>query len=247
MFDAGADEPLLDLEDAVPPDRKDAARHLVHEAISTRPAWVRINQPVTLLCELDLRAVAGNAKGLRLPKVERAADVLWVRERAPGVDLSCTIETARGVMAALDIASVEGVRNLVYGGVDMSLDLGVDPASTEATLYVRSHLVVASRTARIGPPIDGVWTNLTDQDGLRTSAERARSLGFFGKSALHPRQVEVINQVFTPTDKELMWARSVVSAFMASDGAATKTESGEFVDLPVAERARRLLEIGGSR
>ena len=247
VFDSDADEPLLDLEDAVPPDRKEVARRLVSEAISTRPAWVRINQPMTPICELDLNAVARNAKGLRLPKVERAAEVQWVRDRAPGVDLSCSIETARGVMAAFEIAMSDGVRNLVYGGVDMCLDLGFDATTTESTLYVRSHLVVVSRAARIGPPIDGVWTDLADLGGLRKSAEGARSLGFFGKSALHPRQVEIINQVFTPTDEQVSWARSVMSAFEASGGSATTTESGEFVDLPIAERARRVLEIVGAK
>jgi citrate lyase subunit beta/citryl-CoA lyase len=82
---------------------------------------------------------------------------------------------------------------------------------------------------------------LDDDDGLRREAEFARRLGFFGKSALHPRQVPIINSVFASTPEELAWANKVLSAFEASGGAATRTADGEFVDLPVAERARRLL------
>lgn len=82
---------------------------------------------------------------------------------------------------------------------------------------------------------------LYDDDGLRKEAEAARQLGFFGKSAIHPRQVPIIHEVFAPTPQELEWAKRVLSAFDASGGAATRTAEGEFVDLPVAERARRLL------
>ena len=110
------------------------------------------------------------------------------------------------------------------------------------TLYARSHLVVCSRAAGIGPPIDSVFPHLADEAELRAQAEFARSLGFFGKSAIHPRQLPVLHAVFTPTERDLAWAREVVAAFEAADGAAVALPDGEFVDLPVAQRARRLLE-----
>jgi citrate lyase subunit beta/citryl-CoA lyase len=163
-----------------------------------------------------------------------------VAERAPGKPIICAIESARGLLAAAEIAAAPGVAHLAMGGVDLQQDLATD-GSNLATLYARSHLVVCSRAARIGPPIDSVFPRLADDDELRAQAEFARSLGFFGKSAIHPRQLPVLHAVFTPTERELAWAREVVAAFAAADGAALRLPDGEFVDLPVAQRAERLL------
>ncbi len=252
VFDAGADVVLLDLEDAVPPDIKDRAREMVAEVAAARPCWVRVNRARTELCERDLDAVAGSALGLRIPKVESAEEVAWVAERAPEVLLDCTIESARGVLAAFEIASASACALLSYGGIDLAVDLGIAGGDDE-TLYARSYLVAAARAASKPPPSDGVHPLLEDDDGLRKEAEAARRLGFFGKSAIHPRQVpiinavfaptpqEFINAVFAPTPQELAWATRVLAAFEAAGGAATRTADGEFVDLPVAERARRLL------
>ena len=243
VFDSGADEALIDLEDAVPPDQKARARALAAEALASHPAWVRVNQPGTVECAADLAAVGGVARGLRLPKVESAAAVAWVRERLGGRDvpLTAAVESASAVLRALEIASAPGVVNLAFGNVDFGLELNVDPSDDQATLYARSHLVVASRAAGIEPPSDGVWVHYRDPDGLRETALRARRLGFFGKSAIHPSQVPIINEVFSPTAAELHWARRVVAAFEVSGGAATRLDDGEMVDVPVAERARWLL------
>jgi len=245
VFDAGADAVMLDLEDAVPPEAKQAARRMVAEALLGRPAWVRVNAPRTALCEADLAAVADVAYGVRIPKAESAGDVAWVAERAPGKPLICAIESARGVLAAAEIAAVPGVRHLAMGGVDLARDLNAGSGNLQ-TLHVRSHLVVASRAAGIAPPIDSVYAHLDDETGLREQAEFARSLGFFGKSAIHPRQLPVLHEVFTPTGQELAWARDVLAAFDAAGGAALRLPSGEFVDLPVAERARRVLQLAES-
>src|SRR3981081_3202883 len=105
VFDAGADIVLLDLEDAVPPQLKDRARDLVAQVAAERSCWVRVNRPRSDECERDLAALAGVAKGLRLPKVEAASDVDWVAQRAPGMPLECTIESALGLLAAFEIAS----------------------------------------------------------------------------------------------------------------------------------------------
>ena len=131
------------------------------------------------------------------------------------------------------------------GGVDLQRDLNTTGGNLQ-TLYARSHLVLASRAAGIEPPIDSVYPQLDDPDGLRDQAEFARSLGFFGKSAIHPRQIDILHQVFTPTGSEIAWAQQVVAAFDAAGGEAFQLPSGEFVDLPVADRARRLLQIAGS-
>jgi citrate lyase subunit beta/citryl-CoA lyase len=246
VFEAGADAVMLDLEDAVPPDAKDTARQMVAEALVDHPAWVRVNAARTELCEADLAAVGGWAFGIRIPKTESADDVHWVAERAPGKPLICAIESARGVLAAAEIAAAPGVWHLAMGGVDLQNDLNAGNGNLQ-TLYVRSHLVVMSRAAGLEPPIDSVWPRLDDEAGLREQATFARSLGFFGKSAIHPRQLPILHEVFTPSERELGWAREVVAAFEAAGGAALRLPGGEFVDLPVARRARRLLELAATR
>jgi citrate lyase subunit beta/citryl-CoA lyase len=242
VFEAGADIVLLDLEDAVPPHMKDRAREMVAAAVASRTCWVRVNRARTVECERDLEAVAGAVSGLRVPKVESAEDVAWVAQRAPGVPLDCTIESARGVVAALEIASAPACSLLSYGGLDLAADLGIGGGETE-TLFARSFLVVAARAAGKPPPSDGVYPMLDDDEGLRAEAEAARRLGFYGKSAIHPRQLSVIHDVYEPVAEELEWARQVLSAFERSGGAATKTATGQFVDEPLARRARQILGL----
>ena len=166
VFRAGADAVMLDLEDAVPPEAKDTARAMVAEALLDQPAWVRINAARTDWCAADLDALAGRALGIRIPKVESAAEVYWVTDRVPGTPIICAIETARGVLAAQEIAATPGVRFLAMGGVDLQRDLNTTGGNLQ-TLYTRSHLVLASRAAGIEPPIDSVYPLLDDTDGLR--------------------------------------------------------------------------------
>ena len=240
VFDAGADVVLLDLEDAVPPDIKDRARDMVAAVVAKRECWVRVNRAGTEECERDLAAVARLASGIRVPKVESAAEVAWVAERAPGVLLDCTIESARGVIAAFEIASAPACALLSYGGLDLAADLGI-PGGNHETLFARSYLVTAARASGKPAPSDGVYPMLDDDDGVRREAAAARRLGFFGKSAIHPRQIPIIHEVFAPVEEELAWATHVLAVFDAAGGAATRTADGEFVDKPVAERARRIL------
>ena len=246
VFKAGADAVMLDLEDAVPPHAKAQARSMVADVLTDRSAWVRINAVGTELAAADLEAVTGLAAGIRIPKVESARDVEWVHDRAPDTPLICAIESARGILAAQEIASAPGVRHLSLGGIDLRRDLGATDGNLQ-TLYARSHLVVVSRAAGLDPPIDSVYAHLDDDAGLRAQAEFAHSLGFFGKSAIHPRQLPVLHDVFTPSPGELEWAHTVLDAFDAAAGEAVKLPDGEFVDLPVADRARRLLQLAGRR
>ena len=245
VFDAGADAVILDLEDAVPPDAKPAARSLVAETLANRVAWVRVNAVRSPAAEADLDAIAGLTAGIRIPKVESAEDVQWVADRAPVTPLICAIENARGVLAAAEIASVAGVRHLSIGGVDLRHDLNAGDGNLH-TLYVRSHLALVSRAAGLAPPIDSVYARLEDDEGLREQATFARSLGFFGKSAIHPRQLPAIHDAFSPTADEIAWAREVVDAFERSCGEALRLPGGDFVDVPVARRAQRLLELAAA-
>jgi citrate lyase subunit beta/citryl-CoA lyase len=249
VFTAGADAVMLDLEDAVPPDAKDTARRMIADALVDAPpevpAWVRVNAARTDLCAADLDAVAERAHGIRIPKTESADDVAWVAARAPGKPIICAIESARGVLAAPEIAAAPGVQYLAMGGVDLQQDLNTTGGNAQ-TLYVRSYLVIVSRAAGLEPPIDSVYPRLDDETGLHEQAEFARSLGFSGKSAIHPRQLPVLHRVFTPTAREIAWAHEVVEAFTAAGGAGLRLPSGEFVDLPVARRAQRVLEAAAS-
>jgi citrate lyase subunit beta/citryl-CoA lyase len=244
VFLAGADAVILDLEDAVPADAKDRARTLVAAAVARRPALVRVNPPRTAACAADLEAVAVHAAAVRIPKCESAEDVAWVAARVPGVPLVPAIETARGVLAAQEIAAAPGVAHLSIGGLDLLRDLYAGDGNLPM-LYVRSHLVVVSRAAGLPPPVDSVYPLIDDDAGLREQAEFVRSLGFAAKSAIHPRQVPILNEVFAPSERDLEWAREVLAAFEASGHGGTRLPNGEFVDLPVAQRARRLLEIAG--
>jgi citrate lyase subunit beta / citryl-CoA lyase len=251
VFDAGADAVMLDLEDAVPPKAKAAARAMVAAALRERSAWVRVNAVRSADCAADLEAVGGLAAGIRIPKVESPDDVAWVGDRAPGTPLICAIESARGILAAPEIATAPGVRHLSVGGVDLRRDLNAGDGD-QPMLYARSRIVVASRAAGLAPPIDSVYPHVGDEPGLRAQAEHGRTLGFFGKSAIHPRQLAVLHEVFTPAEEEVAWAREVVDAFMAAGGEPLRLDSGEFVDVPVAERARRVLALaetvaGGQR
>jgi citrate lyase subunit beta/citryl-CoA lyase len=242
---SGADAVVLDLEDAVPPDLKEDARGVVARSLAESATVVRINPVGTPECDRDLDAVAGLAAAIRVPKCERPEDVARVVAASPGTALICAIETARGVLAAAEIAAVDGVENLSIGGVDMRTDLRAGPGNA-AMAHVRAHLVVVSRAYDLDPPIDSVYAGLADLDGLRSEACFSRDLGFFGKSVIHPRQLAVVHEVFTPSEADVAHARAVFAAFQASHGAATRTEDGEFVDVPVVARALQLLALAGA-
>ena len=194
-FDHGADVVVFDLEDGVPPDRKDEARELVAGALRERPAWVRVNPAGTAASEADLAAVRGLAAGLRLPKTSSPDDARWLLDRIAGVPVICSIESAQGVAAAPAIAAVAGVRTLSLGSRDLTADLGCADAWDEL-LDARSALVAACRAAGIAGPVDSVYYAADDPSGLRSAARAARGLGFSGKSTLWPAQVAAINDAF---------------------------------------------------
>jgi citrate lyase subunit beta / citryl-CoA lyase len=244
VFTAGADAVILDLEDAVPEDAKDRARQMVAETVRTHRALVRVNPPGSAEIAADVDAVAPYAAAIRIPKCESPDDVAWVAERAPGMPLVPAIETARGVLAAQEIATAPFVAHMSIGGLDLLRDLYAG-AGALPMLYVRSHLVVVSAAAGLPPPVDSVYPLIDDDAGLRAEAEFVRSLGFAAKSAIHPRQIPILHEVFAPSARDLEWAGEVLAAFEAGGRGATRLPNGEFVDLPVAQRAQRLLEIAG--
>jgi len=236
----------IDLEDAVPQDQKADARARTVEFLSTiEPAGrsrvsVRINAVRTRVAEEDLSAVAGTGVGIRVPKVEAPGDLDWVAVRAGEAPLLATIETARGLVAAPEIAAFPGVVRLGLGGLDLIRDLGCgdDPL---ALLFARSALVVASRAAGLPGPINSVFPQLNDEAGLERHTRHAASLGFGAQSLVSPRQIATVHRVFSPGLAEKAWAIEVLEAFDAAGGQATASATGEFIDLPVARRAAEVI------
>jgi len=231
---SGAGAVILDLEDAVAPEAKPAARNAVCQWLREHAgaAWVRINGSDTEFFEEDLRVLAGvRALGVMLPKAESALEL--------GMPVIPLIESAVGLWNALEIARGPRVERLAFGSVDFQLDAGIQ-GEEEALLFARSQLVLVSRIARLASPIDGVTVQIGDTAQLEHDVARARTLGFGAKLCIHPNQVDIVERGLAPTEEELRWARAVVSAAGQAGGNAVRLE-GKLIDLPVVERARRLL------
>jgi len=270
VFAAGADAVVLDLEDAVPSEQKEASRDRVRAALETAfgrelsgkrapQAWVRINALDTECWQADVKAVVVSGLfGVRVPKCEsvegldRLHRALLDAELEAGLEagairITATLESAAGVLQAHALARHPRVDLFAFGSTDFMADIGADPeAESKATLWARSQLVAQSRAAGLAPPIAPVWTRLGDGDGLAQSTRECRQLGFFGRSCIHPSQVAVIHRVFTPTETELSSARRILAAWETarqSGGAVTVDETGRFVDPAVLRRARRILQL----
>lgn len=260
---SGADALILDLEDSVPLQEKTRARAALVEALREppgHPTYVRINALSTpsALDEL-LEIGAAVPTGVMLPKVGAASDLHiadWILaqvERRRGVpegsiELLPIIETGRGVAAAEPIArAVKRVTRLMLGAADLGLDMNLDlDAETGVLAQARFALALASRVAGLLPPLDTPILDLQDAEKLRNSAINARAAGFGGKACIHPAQVPIVNEVFTPSAAELEQARKVIAAFEKAEreGAAALVVDGAMIDYPVVERARRLLASG---
>ncbi|HEY7595837.1 MAG TPA: CoA ester lyase [Actinophytocola sp.] len=233
---AGADVVVVDLEDAVAPADKAAARaHAVAWLAAGNEAVVRVNAAGTPWHAEDVAALAGAP--LMLPKAEHAADV----ERA-GPVVVALVESAAGVAAAREVCGAAGVVRVAFGSIDLAAELGVDPASHTALLHARSALVLAAAAAGGPPPVDGVTTALDDPAAIRRDTAHAVELGFTGKLCVHPRQIEPVHAALRPSEEDIEWARRVLAASAA--GSATAVD-GRLVDRPVVLRARRLLSRAG--
>jgi citrate lyase subunit beta/citryl-CoA lyase len=265
VFATDADAVVLDLEDAVAPGRKADARRLVAATLARRgriprpQVFVRINAVDTGLWADDLEAVTCAAlDGIRVAKVERRDDLeqvsavldrLEVERHLPAgaIGLVATIETAAGVMRAAEIAGAPRLRGFTFGAADFVRDIaGQSSADETETLYARSHLVLVSRLADLQPPVAAVYTKIGDLEDLRRATEAARRLGFFGRSCIHPSQVPVVHEVFTPTRVDVERARAIVEAFdraVQHGTGALAMPDGQFVDRAVAGRARAVLAL----
>lgn len=241
---SGAHAVIVDLEDAVSPQEKEAARSAVSAALRTeQPAHVRINGADTEWFRDDVemcRAAGDGIAAIMLPKAERVEDLAWVTSRVgPQVSLLPLIETAQGMWKAEAIARQDGVQRLAFGSIDFQADVGIN-GDGEELLYFRSQLVLVSRVAGIMAPLDGVTTTIEDAQRLRADTLKAYRLGFGGKFCIHPRQVETVNACFRPSAEEARWARHVLEAAAGANGAAVSVD-GKMVDKPVLLRAQAIL------
>ena len=264
---SGADALILDLEDSVAPSGKAAARRVTAEFMAAtasepkRPRLiVRVNALTTGMTDGDLDGVmAGAPDAILLPKTVGGADVahlgakLAVREAefgfadgATGI-IALATETAQGVFALGTLAGASRrLSGVTWGGEDLSAvvgaeaNRGTDGLYTDPYRIVRALALLAAAAAEVDP-IDSVYTNFRDLEGLAAECREARRDGFVAKMAIHPAQVPVINEAFTPTAETIARARRIVEAFEANPDAGVVGIDGEMVDMPHLKRAQRLL------
>ena len=258
-----ADELVLDLEDSVPAECKQEARAAVAEALAgcewaSATVSVRINGTSTPWFADDVMAVARAGERLDsvvVPKAESPDELRRVAalvseaasagDRERPIGLQALIESARGLRDVNEIAeATPRLEALILGPADMSVSLGfASPRDGTRWDFVRGAVLVAARAAGL-QAIDGPYLELSDAAGLRASAARARELGFDGKWALHPDQIEPLNQLFSPTTEEVERARSILETLASAGGGAMMLD-GEMIDEASRKRAEALLARAG--
>ncbi|WP_152363706.1 HpcH/HpaI aldolase/citrate lyase family protein [Microlunatus speluncae] len=247
---SGADQVIIDLEDAVAPDRKDYARDAVREflagpAVET-PIAVRPNGAGTRWHDQDLIMLAASPAlaALRLPKVERIDELDRIAasfaDRDQPVSITALIETGFAVEHAYRIAGHRAVTGIALGELDLRAELGL---STESGLdWIRVRVVVAARAAGLPAPQQAVYPDVADLAGLADSCRAGAALGFCGRTAIHPRQLPVIRKAYAPAPDAVDQARAVLAALGGGVGVAVLPD-GRMIDEAVAVEARRVLEL----
>jgi citrate lyase subunit beta/citryl-CoA lyase len=261
-----ADRVIIDLEDAVAVRQKAKTRSPVRDKVivhKDRGVLVRVNGLETDFCIGDLKAIlVKELGGLVLPKTENSHHVAEIHrligdlEKTQGLQAGSTpvillVESALGVQNIFQISSAATEVNreflIALGAADYALDMGIEITKDGRELiYPRSRIAVACRAAGIAPPLDTPFMiDLKDIDALKNDAQRAKQLGFQGKLCIHPNQIEPCHVIFTPSREEISFARRVVDAFEAEEagGSAAIQVDGKFVDYPVVERCRRILQL----
>lgn len=253
----GADGLILDLEDSVAPEHKHAARYLVRNGLRClefggAERMVRINQGALGLEDLDC-ILPHNVHVVLVPKAESAEELRAIDARIAarlgedhGVLLMPIIESAKGAWFAYDIAAAaKSVVALAIGLEDYTADIGTQRTNEgKESLWMRQAVINAARAAGV-QPIDTVFSDVADSDGLRQSVLEARSFGFDGKGCIHPRQIQVIHDAFAPTPKEIDRAVRIVRAFDAARarGLAAVSLGSKMIDPPVVKRALQMVEL----
>ncbi|MBT3917061.1 MAG: CoA ester lyase [Rhodospirillaceae bacterium] len=244
----------IDLEDAVADDAKDAVRAEAISVVADRPSdekteiWLRINSVRSAEGMADIIALAEAdhaPDGLMLPKISSPEEIRILRDvlSAKHSDLKFhpLIETTEGLKWAYEIAkSSHKIGSLVFGGFDMSASLRVEPG-WNSLLYARQQLVLAAANAKVDL-LDMPFFGLDDPDGLREEADAALEIGFTGKCAIHPKQIDIINDVFSPSAEEIAKAIDLIAKYEAQDKAFVEID-GVLMEKPIVERLYRTLSI----
>lgn len=255
----GADALILDLEDAVAPQEKDAARLLVAQALKTvdygtSEKVVRINPLDTFACQ-DIKAIVPcRPDALLVPKVERPEDIAEVARQVaaaeqPGqtpVKLIALLETPAGIAESYRIAKADGrVVALAFGAEDYTAALGAKRTKEGTEIFSARTTVVNSAAAAGIQSIDTPFTDVNDRAGLLADTELAKRLGFKGKLSINPRQLDDIHKVFNPSSQDIAWAARVIKAIRKAEaeGSGVASLDGKMVDAPIVARAERILYL----
>ena len=263
----GADVLILDIEDSVSPGRKPVARNMIREYLSSASRdgaalWVRINGLHTPYWAEDVEAaMAGSVDGIVLPKPRSPADVFAVAELMDGLEdekrpepaaiLALAGETARGLMSLHEYRpGAPRLTALSWGSEDLGTDVGAlrrrrSDGSLLPLYEIARSLTLAAATVAEVDAIEAVYADFRNLEGFRRFAEEALELGYVGGAAIHPAQVEILNEVFTPSEAQLAEAREVVAAFARSGETGVMSIGGRMVDQPHLEQARKLLRRFG--
>ncbi len=243
---SGADQVIIDLEDAVPVARKTAARTATAQWLNAdRPVIVRVNSVDTewFVNDIELARNPGVC-GLMIPKAETLSAELLLLCSTHQKFIIPMIETAIGFQNLSAIAATAQVQRIAFGSIDFQVDLGI-PGEGDALLFFRSQLVLQSRLGNLQAPLDGVTVDINSDQQLDADAQYAKLLGFGAKLCIHPRQVEPVNRVFSPSPEEITWATRVLQAISGSDGAAVAVD-GKMVDRPVLLKAQRIQALAAN-
>lgn len=257
-----ADCIILDLEDAVSPEHKDRARSMATETLitsfdskagSAKPIIIRINAPSSPWFDKDLSAIANATKssasnfaGVRIPKTEDTHTVVTAAKAlGEGTALHLLIESALGLARLNELANAHPqVASLSLGEADLKADLGW--TNDLALDLVRVQLTIVSRAANLSQPSASVFTNVKDTNALIDSTERFKSLGFFGRSVIHPIQISPVNDVFTPTESEVAHAREILAEAHSMSELSTSAflrADGKFIDPALIRQAQSTVDL----
>ncbi len=252
--DANPDAVILDLEDAVHPNSKATARLAIRAWQESAPAtlcqrYIRLNSVGSSFFHQDLAWLSevpypARCAGIFLPKAESPETLSLVVERLLAwnaeLQIVAIIETAKGLQQVEAIAGVRGLARLAFGSLDFSLDINCSQIP-EAFLFARNRIVLASRTADLPAPIDGVTPSISDMAAVEQESHYARSLGFGAKLCIHPSQLTTVHRAFLPDALQLAWADRVLAA--VAGGSHAFQVDGEMVDLPLIEYAQRIHDV----
>ncbi len=257
------DSIMLDLEDAVAEKEKDAARYSLFHALREIDyrgveRVVRINGLDTDLWREDIRcAVAGGCDAIRIPKTEYAKDVRRIEEAIMAAEkefgrpegsvlIMAALESARGVMNAMEICDCsERLFGIALSGGDYSRDLQISISGTGIEFMgARQHMIIAARAAKV-QCFDTVWTNLDDMDGFRRETEMIHAMGFDGKSIINPRQIPIVHEIYTPKEKDVIFAEKVIREIDEKKalGIGVFTVNGKMIDIAFYDGAKRTIAL----